>query len=140
MFHKFMKFCPDDYMLIENYELALADNFKDWICHHINGETTTRETLLELGLYYNVPYYMLKFVTREEHNRIHNNLAKYIKVNGNPNKGKHFSQDTKNKMSQGRIGNTNAKGHTLSVEKRIKHSKLLKGKHWKVIDGRRVWY
>lgn len=28
------KFCKDDYTKIENYELAKADNFKDWCIHH----------------------------------------------------------------------------------------------------------
>lgn len=89
-----MKYCPNDYMLIENYELALADNFKGWICHHINGEIKSREELIELGLYYDVPYYMLKFVTRKEHRKLHKNA-----LTGNF-KGHHHTEDTRRKIAE----------------------------------------
>lgn len=36
--NKFLKYCPEHYQEIENYELAKADDFKGWICHHRNGE------------------------------------------------------------------------------------------------------
>lgn len=91
--HKFMKFCPEDYMLIENYDKALADNFKGWICHHINGEIKSREELIELGLYYNVPYYMLKFVTVEEHAKIHSAVRGKFK-------GHHHSHESKLKIGK----------------------------------------
>ncbi|MBR3387945.1 MAG: hypothetical protein IKG84_06930 [Bacteroidales bacterium] len=93
-YHKFMKFCPNDYMLIENYELALADNFKGWICHHINGEIKSREELIELGLYYDVPYYMLKFVTVKEHRKLHKDV-----LNGNF-KGHQHTEEARRKIGE----------------------------------------
>jgi len=45
-------FCPDHYKEIENYELALADNFKGWICHHKNGEEFSKEWLIKNNMYY----------------------------------------------------------------------------------------
>lgn len=140
--HKFMKFCPDDYMLIENYELALADNFKGWICHHINGEIRSKEELIEMGLYYNVPYYMLKFVTVQEHRKLHNNV-----LSGNF-RGHHHTIEAKRKIGEASKGNQYDKGNVpwnkgmrtspkwskvtkwkLSEETKNKHSKAMK-EYW----------
>ena len=35
-------FCKD-YSNIDNYEEAVNDNTKTWVCHHILGEILTRE-------------------------------------------------------------------------------------------------
>lgn len=50
-------------------------------------------------------------------------------------KGKCLSEEAKLKLK----GNQNAKG-TRSEEMRKKMSKIKKGKHWKLVDGKRVWY
>lgn len=102
--HKFMKFCPNDYMLIENYELALADDFKGWICHHINGEIASREELIELGIYYDVPYYVLKFVTNSEHARLHKSAI------AGSFKGHHHTDEAKRKIGEASKGNNYAGG------------------------------
>lgn len=90
--YKFMKYCPEEYELIENYDKAKADNFKGWVCHHINGEVLSREDLIEMNLYYNVPYYMLKFVTDAEHRRLHIDKSSFSF------KGHHHTKETKAKI------------------------------------------
>ena len=51
---------------------------------------------------------------------------------------KHFTEETKRKMSEAR------KGKHLSEETKRKKSEAMKGKHkgkhWKLVDGKRVWY
>lgn len=70
--HKFMKYCPNHYKEIENYELALADNFKGWICHHRNGEQFDRDWLIKNHMYYHrEDPHEFKFVTCAEHLEIH---------------------------------------------------------------------
>lgn len=65
---------------IENYELALADNFEGWVVHHrleltINGEYAHSEDELELlGMYLNRPYYELIFMRLSEHRSMHAKL------------------------------------------------------------------
>lgn len=108
--------------LIENYELAKADNFKGWVLHHrlefdLEGnEVHTPETLNRLGMYYNRPYFELIYLTRSEHNRIH-------RLN------KKLSLDTKNKLSKAHIGkSTWNKDKELSQEHKDKISNTLRGR------------
>ena len=108
--------------LIENYELAKADNFKGWVLHHrlefdLEGnEVHTPESLNILGMYYNRPYFELIYLTRSEHNRIH-------RLN------KKASQETKNKQSKSRMGKSPwNKGKELSQEHKDKVSNTLKGR------------
>ena len=75
----YLSFCKsDEYELIENYELAKTDNFKDWDCHHrleLHPDCSlrfTRKSLQDLDLYYNRPANELIFLTHSEHARIHN--------------------------------------------------------------------
>lgn len=57
------------------------------------------------------------------------------------NKGKSPSKDTLKKMSLGHIGKEGYWiGKTLSEETKIKKSESMKGKTWKMIDGKRVWF
>ena len=129
MKHKFEYFCknPEN---IENYEKALADNFKNWDCHHrlethnSDGERRlvdiTRDELKVLGMYYNRPAEELIFMKRSEHLFLHH-------------KGKRLSDETKKKMSEANKGRTVSeetrkkmgeaqKGHTVSEETRKKMS------------------
>lgn len=80
------KYCREDISKIDGYAEALADTTQTWICHHVNGESFTgfcTADLKKLNMYLNRPASELKFVTRNEHRRIHN------KSNGNPMRGKH---------------------------------------------------
>ena len=51
-----------------------------------------------------------------------------------PWKGKHHTDETKKRISESNIG------HITSEETRRKQSEAMKGKHWKLIDGKRVYY
>lgn len=63
--------------LIENYELAKADNFDGWEIHHkieLHPDGSVRYTsksLKDIGLYYNRPATELIWMTTFEHNSIH---------------------------------------------------------------------
>ncbi len=51
-------------------------------------------------------------------------------------KGRKCSDETKEKLRKSNIGKT----HKISKESHCIMSKAKKGRHWKVIDGKRVWY
>lgn len=56
-------------------------------------------------------------------------------------KGKHHSEETKIKISEARKGRiSNRKGEHHSEEAKKKISEALKGKHWKIENGKRIWY
>lgn len=66
---------------VENYTLAVADNFRGWVLHHrleltLEGaQAHTAEELDRLGMYYGRPHFELIFLKRSEHITLHN-LAK----------------------------------------------------------------
>lgn len=102
--YTYKDYCPKRFTEIENYELAKADNFKGWICHHKLGETCfTKDELKKFDLYFDVTPGELIFLTRAEHMRLHmkgNDYGKY------------------------------AKGKVCSDEAKQKMSKAIKGRHW----------
>ena len=70
--YKWKKICTN-YTLIENYELAKADDFWGWLVHHkkeIELNKSMKE-LKDIGLYYNVPPEDLIFMRRGEHSILH---------------------------------------------------------------------
>lgn len=50
------------------------------------------------------------------------------------NKGKQMSEEQKRKISDAN------KGRKMSEEFKRKRSEVMNGKHWKLVDGKRVWY
>ena len=68
----------EDQHLIENYELAKADNFKGWVLHHrlefdLEGnEVHTPKSLKRLNMYWRRPYFELIYMTRHDHQVLHN--------------------------------------------------------------------
>ena len=131
---QFIKFCPEHYKEIENYELAKADNFKGWVCHHRNGEEFSKEWLINNNMYYNrSDPHEFKFVTREEHNKIHHTghmraIGKLNPMYGkkgrdNPNYGSHRTEETKARMRANHAHN---------------HSCL--GMKWRLENGKRKYY
>ena len=61
----------------------------------------------------------------------------------NPNYGRHYkhSEETKQKISDVMKGKSaHNKGKPMSDEAKRKLSESKKGKHWKLVDGKRVWY
>ena len=119
---------------IENYEKAKKDNFKGWECHH-RLETHTSDgkrrdvdiphkELKALGMYYNRPATELIFLTTREHNA-------FKKGKPGPNKGKKFSEETRNKMREANKGENNPNyGKTFSDETKKKMGEKKKGMHW----------
>ena len=123
---KVKKFCKD-YTKIENYEAAVKDTSQTWVCHHILGEILTREQLLNHDFYYDIPPCMLKFVTRGEHNRLHNagkhHSEEHRRKISESHKGRTFSEEHRRKISEANKGRTSPrKGVTLSEETRRKMS------------------
>ena len=109
---------------IENYDKAKADNFKGWHCHHrlethnLDGERRlvdiTRRELIALNMYYNRPASELIFLTSKEHNAF--------------KKGKHLSEEHRNKIREAMKGNKYALGYKHSEEAKNKISEANKGK------------
>ena len=54
--------------------------------------------------------------------------------------GHYVSDETKEKISKANIGNKNWLGKHRSQETKDKISKTLTGRHWKLVEGKRVWY
>ena len=123
------KYC-EDISKIENYELAKADNFEGWNCHHkLELKSTggvcdvTAQDLIDWGLYYNRPADELIFLTRGEHSSIHN-------------KAKRYSSEAKKKISEAHKGKPSwSKGlHMTDEWKKLHptfgHTKSCLGQHW----------
>lgn len=89
----------------------------------------------------------------EEHKR---RISEYRKGKPSCMKGKHHSEESKQKMSESweydkhftegtkRKMSEAHKGYSFSEETKRKKSEAMKGKHkgkhWKLVDGKRVWY
>ena len=132
MKRNFEYFCKD-YENIENYEKAKADDFKGWDCHHrletwtSDGErrlvNITVAELKALDVYYNRPANELIFLRKSEHRLLHH-------------KGKHYSEETRNKIGTAKKGNKYALGYKRSEEAKMKigaakkGNTYAKGKHW----------
>lgn len=146
--------------LVENYELAKADNFKGWICHHRlethNSDGEKRlvpikmEELKALGMYYDRPPEELIFLRTSEHSRMHALMqVRYEETKekisttkkGKPswNKGKKHSEEHKaNLRAAWEI--RKARKWEFSDEAKAKLSAARKGMKLKMVDGKRVYY
>lgn len=147
----FEHYC-NDIANVENYETAKKDNFKGWHCHHrlethnSDGERRlvdiSHKELIALGMYYSRPAEELIFLTAVEHRSLHHKGKKlsdeHKRKIGEVHKGQHLSEETKAKLSEA------FKGRHFSEEAKLKMAEakkgLYKGKHWKLVDGKRVWY
>ena len=143
MKHSFEKYCKD-YENIENYERALANNFKGWHCHHRlethNSDGERRlvdipaDELKALGMYYNRPAEELIFLTTREHNAIRKVSAEARRKMSEAKKGKHLSEEHKKKISEAgkntyKRGKKNPMlGKHLSDDVKNKISDKLKGR------------
>ena len=125
MKHKFERYCKE-YENIENYQKALADNFVGWCCHHRKGVYIAVEKLKALGMYYNRPASELIFLTESEHDILHKKGKHFSEEHKNKlseaHKGKQLSEETRNKMSEAK--------KNMSEETKNKLSEAQKGKHW----------
>lgn len=136
---------------IENFEKALADNFKNWCVHHrletwnSDGERRlvdiTPAELKALGMYYNRPASELIYLTISEHSALHSegkHNAMYGKRHSEEAKkkmscswdyNKHLTEEIKERMSEAKKGEKNSfygKYHTEETKKKISEKK--KGK------------
>ena len=138
-------FCKDDISKIENYEKAMSDTTQTWQCHHRTEIwwNCTRKDLIENECYYNRKACELIFLTPAEHRRLHSmNMSEDTRKKiSEANKGHTVSDETRRKISEVK------KGHTVSDETRRKlseaskgHKSALKGKTWKLINGKRVYF
>lgn len=127
---KAKRYCCEDISKIANYDKAIADKTQTWICHHRTAIwwNCSKKELKENDCYYHRKACELEFVTKSEHNQIHHS-------------GKHHTKETKRRMSGSMKGKN--KGKTLgpmSEEHRRKIGEAMKGKSWKLIDGKRVYF
>ena len=146
MINLFNKYCCEDLSLIENYEQAINDKENKWDCHH-RLETDLKLSANELkarNMYYNRPASELIFLTHTEHTKIHKSgiylseehkrkiSENHADTSGEKNGmyGKHFSEETRKKISE------KLKGKPKSPEHKAKISAANKGKH--SVYGR-VW-
>lgn len=157
--HKFEYSCTN-IELVENYELAKADNFKDWHCHHrlethnSDGEkrlvSISMEELKALGIYYNRSPEELIFLTKSNHSRLHASMQVHSEEErkriseskkGKPTwvKGKKLSEEHKAKLRTA-WERRKQNGYTVSDETRAKISATMKGGNFKMVDGKRVYY
>ena len=115
------RFCKN-YTEIENYDKAIADTTQTWHCHHrlelietgavVNS---SRQDLIDWGIYYDRPADELIFLTAKDHNSLHHK------------------------------GNTNNKGkkrRSMSEETKLKISETISKMGWRIdpSTGKRVWY
>ena len=76
----------------------------------------------------------------EEYRRHHSKMMRG-KTPWNKDKSGYLSEETRKKMSEAKKGKTTwNKGKHLSEEQKKKISESIKGKHWKLVDGKQVWY
>ena len=116
--------------LVENYEKAIADTTQMWEVHHRLESCFTQKFLIDMGLYYDVEPEALIFLTPSEHNKIDSKCKRVSESM----KGKPRSEETKKKISESH------KDKPRSEETKKKIGEAKKGKHWKLVDGKRVWY
>ena len=138
-------YCSEPLDLIENYQQALAENFKGWDIHHRleiqpDGTRVSRQELKDNGLYYERPANELVFMRHGEHRMLHNIGNTYMKghkhseesrkKNSLAHRGKHASAETRKKQSEANSGENNpfyGKHHTK--ESRQKIAEAHRGKH-----------
>ena len=132
------RFCRD-LTKIENYDEAVNDKLEIWACHHRLEQVFTKKELVRAGWYYDRKPQELIFLKRSEHNgnpdihisvktRIRNSKGKPSGMKGKTawNKGKKMDDDFRKKVSESMKGRT--------------HTSTLKGKSWKLVEGKRVWF
>lgn len=148
---RYMEYCPEHYEEIENYQLAKADNFVGWVCHHRNGVEFSKEWLIKNNMYYNrTDPHEFKFVRTEEHTSIHKKNKPLSELN-KKNIGIALKKSDKAKAQRAKLAESlRGKKRPADVVERAaiarrgipnwKNSQRFKGAHWKLINGKRVWY
>ena len=96
-------YCCESLELVESYAAAKADDFQGWDIHH-RGEILTcgrfsADDLKKFGLYWNRPASELIWLRHDEHIAMHSAGNSHAKGNKPQNKGKHLSEETRQKIS-----------------------------------------
>lgn len=115
-----------DYHLIPHYEEAVAST-EMWCCHHLLGETNSKQYLIENNLYYNRTPNEFVFVTKLEHQRIH--CA-----------GKPHSEEWKRKISEAKKGIPNSEESKRKMSAAHKGKKLSEERIRKLREGHKAYY
>lgn len=148
---KVVKSYCKDFTKIENYQKAIEDVTQTWDCHHrlethnSDGERRlvdlTLAELIALDMYYDRPSEEFIFLSRVDHRRLHSvgkGLSEETKAKISvAKKGKKLSEEHRAKLS---AAHKERKLGSFSEEHRVRMSASHKGKHWKLVDGKRVWY
>ena len=139
------KFCKEDLSKIKNYDKAIADTTQVWDCHHMTETwwNCSAKELIENECYYNRKACELIFLTHSEHARLHNKGKKFSDEHRRKisEAAKNISDDTRRKISEAKKGKKR-KPFTEEHRRKISEAKKgkFKGKTWKLIDGKRVWF
>ena len=130
--------------LIENYDKAIADDTQVWDCHHRREELYSQKELIERGEYFDISPEDLIFLTKSEHSRIDSRCKRVSEGQKGRlawNKGKTLSEEAKRKMSEANKGKKRSEEAKRKMSEAHKGKQAPnKGKHWKLVDGKRVWY
>lgn len=112
------RYCCEDVSLIENYDKAIADTTQVWHIHHRLELVKTgavvdssKQDLIDWGIYYNRPADELIFLTAVDHYGLHLKGRKHSKEHhrkksevqmGEKNSfyGKHHTEEARRKMSE----------------------------------------
>lgn len=116
------RYCKDPIEKIPGYENAVNSD-ELYVCHHVlelnlDGERVhTADELMRMDMYYNRPYFELVFLSNSEHASLHNkgknnfalrikdtdshhrNISKALKGHRGWNTGRHWSVESRQKMS-----------------------------------------
>lgn len=116
------RYCREDITKIENYDKAITDMSQTWDCHHRDEIRTlpssmtvirSSQDLKEAGRYFNCPANELIFLTKSEHQRLHNT-------------GKTHSDETRRKKSESKKGEKNSfygKKHSDETKKKMSEAR-----------------
>ena len=144
------KYCKEDISKIENYDKAVADTSQTWDLHHRTEIwwNCSKQDLIDNECYFNRKACELIFLTRSEHDKLHKkdkvvseSTRQKLSASLKGKKRKPLSEDTRRKISEAMKCENNpfyGKSHTEDTRRKL--SEARKGKTWKVIDGKRVWY
>ena len=151
-----MNFYCNNFSAVENYELAKADNFEGWVCHHRlethNSDGEERLVQLEaselkaLGMYYDRPPEEFIFMKRKDHAKLHKIVTWHKNCN---RRGTHFKmpEGFSKIASERMLGDKNPMKRPEQRKRQSERMKIAakgntnnKGKHWKLVNGKRIYY
>lgn len=115
---RYLKSYCSDYTQIENYDEAILDEDNIWQCHHKLEAWFTKQELIDMNRYYNVPPRELVLCKNQKEHKSYPH--KGTTIMGLKHHGLKFSEEALQKMSP--------KGRKLSEETKRKMSESHKGK------------